>query len=111
MMLKLRVITPLCVLFVLQVFSEEASQPEFSCASLCEQVDFGYAGICCGKIKNIKVKKKLFLFVTGHEYCDCDSGSDIPLVCPPDELFCDLIGEGGVLKIKNIDLYFLKTLF
>ena len=59
-MLKLRVITPLCVLFVLQVFSDEASQPKFSCASLCEQVDFGYAGICCGKIKNIKVKKKLF---------------------------------------------------
>ena len=39
-------------------------------------------------------KKKLFLiFVTGHEYCDCDSGSDVVLTCPPDELFCDNIGE------------------
>jgi len=75
-MLKLRVITPLCVLFVLQVFSDEASQPKLCCASLCDQVDFGYAGICCG-----------------HEYCDCDSGSDIPLVCPTDELFCDAIGD------------------
>ena len=91
MMLKLRLITPLCVLFVLQVFSEEASQPKFSCASLCEQVDLGYAGICCGKIKKIKVKKTFF--VTGHEYCDCGSGSDIPLMCLPDELFCNGIGE------------------
>ena len=94
MMLRLRVITPLCVFFVLQVLSEEASQPKFSCASLCEQVDFGYAGICCGKFKfNIQVKKKLFPFVTGHEYCDCESGSDVPLVCPADELFCDAMGE------------------
>ena len=88
--------TPLCVFFVLQVLceGEEASQAKFSCASLCEQVDFGYAGICCGKFKLIiKEKKTLFRFVTGHEYCDCDSGSDIPLVCPADELFCDAIGE------------------
>ena len=90
-MFKLRVISPLCVLFVLQVFSHEASQPKFSCASLCDQVDFGYAGICCGKIK-YKSEKQTF-FVTGHEYCDCDSGSDVPQVCPPDELFCDAIGE------------------
>ena len=96
MMLKLHVITPLCVLFVLQVFSEEASQPKFSCASLCDQVDFGYAGICCGKIKNIKVNKnKIFLLVTGHEYCDCDSGSDIALECPPQEVFCSKIGQNS----------------
>ena len=37
--------------------------------------------------------------MTGHEYCDCDSGSDIPLVCPPDELFCDAIGE---FKLQNV---------
>ena len=60
MMLKLQVITPLCVLFVLQVFSEEASQPKFSCGSLCGQVDFGYAGICCG-IKLNKIVRKIFL--------------------------------------------------
>ena len=91
-MMKLHVITPLCVLFVLQVFSDEARQPKLSCASLCEQVEFGYVGICCGKIKYKSEKNKLF-FVTGHEYCDCDSGSDVSLVCPPDELFCDAIGE------------------
>ena len=110
MMLKLQVITPLCVLFVLQVFSAEASQPKFSCGSLCGQVDFGYAGICCGKIKNIKVKKKLFLFVTGHEYCDCDSGSDIPLVCPPDELFCTAIGE-EFKRLKILIYIFSKKFF
>ena len=48
MMFKLQVITPLCVLSFLQVFSQEAGQPKLSCASLCEQVDSGYAGICCG---------------------------------------------------------------
>ena len=31
--------------------------------------------------------------MTGQEYCDCDSGSDLPLVCPPDEQFCDEIGQ------------------
>ena len=49
MMFKLQVITPLFVMFVLQVFSQEASQPKLSCASLCEQVGSGYAGICCGR--------------------------------------------------------------
>ena len=44
--MMLKWITTLCVLFVLQVFSEEAK--ELDCASLCEQVDSGYAGICCG---------------------------------------------------------------
>ena len=33
------------------------------------------------------------LQLTGHEYCDCDSGSDIALECPPDEVFCDKIGK------------------
>ena len=60
MMLKLHVKTPLCVLLVLQVFSQEASQPKLSCASLCEQVDFGYAGICCGKIKYKSKKTNFF---------------------------------------------------
>ena len=37
---------------VLQVFSDEAGvQPKVTCASLCDQVDFGYAGICCGKAR------------------------------------------------------------
>lgn len=63
-------------MFVLQVFSEEAREPLLDCASLCEQVDTGFAGICCGQ-----------------EYCDCDSGSDLPLECPPDEQFCDEIGD------------------
>jgi len=76
MMLKLHVITPLFVLFFLQVFSEEARELELDCISLCKQVDSGFAGICCGQ-----------------EYCDCDSGSDVPLVCPADEVFCDAIGD------------------
>ena len=93
-MIKLQVITLICVLSFLQVFSEEASQPKFSCTSLCEQVDFGFAGICCGRIniKREREKNKLFKIVTGHDYCDCDSGSDIPLACPADEVFCDAIG-------------------
>merc|ERR1719384_430553 len=74
MMEMFHVMTLFCLLFVLQVFSEEAK--DLDCASLCEQVDSGFAGICCG-----------------HEYCDCDSGSDIPLECPPEEVFCDKIGE------------------
>ena len=92
MMLKLHVITQLCVLSFsfLQVFSEEASHPKFSCTSLCEQVDFGFAGICCGRI-NFK-HERIMKIVTGHDYCDCDSGSDIPLACPADEVFCDAIG-------------------
>ena len=35
----------------LQVSTDEASQPQprFTCDALCDQVDFGFAGICCGK--------------------------------------------------------------
>ena len=45
--------------------------------------------------------------MTGHEYCDCDSGSDLPRVCPADELFCDNIGEyvQGVPKKIRISVY------
>ena len=64
MMLNLHVITPLFVMFVHQVFSHEAT--DLDCASLCDQVEFGYAGICCG-IKfylsiNEKVKKPFLNF-------------------------------------------------
>ena len=32
--------------------------------------------------------------VTGHDYCDCSSDSDIPLPCPAEgDVFCDLIGK------------------
>ena len=31
--------------------------------------------------------------VTGHDYCDCSSDSDIPLPCPEGDVFCDLIGK------------------
>ena len=31
--------------------------------------------------------------MTGHDYCDCDSGSDSALECPPGEVFCDKIGQ------------------
>ena len=30
--------------------------------------------------------------VIGHEYCDCSTGSDTPLPCPDETVFCDLIG-------------------
>ena len=70
-MVKFYMITLCCVLFVLQALSDqpirgqnsghvisfdqseasdEAGQPRFTCTSLCDQVDFGYAGICCGKM-------------------------------------------------------------
>ena len=42
--------------------------------------------------------KNIFWIVTGHEYCDCDSGSDLPLMCPPEELFCDAIGKHSCIK-------------
>ena len=31
--------------------------------------------------------------VTGRDYCDCSSDSDIPLPCPEGDVFCDLIGK------------------
>ena len=57
-MCKIHVSTQLCLLYVLHVLGDEASQPKFNCASLCEQVDFGYAGICCGNIKEEENFKK-----------------------------------------------------
>ena len=47
-----------CVVFVLQVLSEDAR--ELDCASLCEQVDSGLAGICCGKINKKRITKTIF---------------------------------------------------
>ena len=91
MMLKLHVITPLCMLFVLQVFSHEAIQPKFSCASQCEHVDFGYAGICCGKIKSkqekgnahVNVSKPIAENVLGHNSAICEATDPIFWeVCP-----------------------------
>ena len=66
-MAKFYVITLCCVLFVLQALSDQPiggqysdhvisdqSEDRFTCASLCDQVDFGYAGICCGKMQKVK---------------------------------------------------------
>jgi len=51
-------------------------EPRFSCATICDGIDTGLSGLCCG-----------------NQYCDCGSGSDIPMSCPEGELFCDLIGD------------------
>ena len=85
----------LSLVFVLQVLCDEESQPRLDCGSLCEQVDSGLAGICCGKMKSENVENIVILWLelTGHEYCDCDSGSDIALECPPEEVFCDKISQ------------------
>ena len=56
MMVKLPVITVSWVLLVLQVLGDEARQPRQDCAYLCEQVDSGYAGICCGKLRKYEDK-------------------------------------------------------
>ena len=55
MMVNVPVIT-LSLVFVLQVLSGsvEESQPRLDCGSLCEQVDSGLAGVCCGKMKSEK---------------------------------------------------------
>ena len=65
-MVKMHVPLLLTIVYILQVYSSsedqselsmrltdqselsEAPEPKFNCASLCEQVDTGYAGICCG---------------------------------------------------------------
>jgi len=92
-MVKMHVPLLLTIVYILQVYSSSEDQSElsmrltdqselseapehnFNCASLCEQVDTGYAGICCG-----------------HEFCDCSSGSDLPMTCPEGAVFCDLTG-------------------
>ena len=33
---------------------DEASQPRLDCSSLCEEVNSGFAGVCCGKMKSEK---------------------------------------------------------
>lgn len=39
--------------------------------------------------QNIKLNKSYSIVITGHDYCDCESGSNIPIQCPVDEVFCD----------------------
>ena len=51
MLIKFSVIT-LSLVFVPQVLSVEASDHGLDCGSLCEQVDSGLAGLCCGKAKH-----------------------------------------------------------
>ena len=53
----------LSLVFVLQVLCDEESQPSLDCGSLCEQVDSGLAGICCGKMKSENVEN-ISYFVT-----------------------------------------------
>ena len=81
-MVKMHVPLLLTIVYILQVYSSsedqselsirladqselsEAPEHKFNCASLCEQVDTGYAGICCGNnvdlykiyIKNCVIK-------------------------------------------------------
>ena len=53
--MRVPVIT-LSLVFVPLVLSVEASEPGLDCGSLCEQVDSGLAGVCCGKTeKNEKM--------------------------------------------------------
>ena len=55
MMLKVPVIA-LSLVFVPQVLSVGDSDPRLDCGSLCEQVDSGLTGLCCGKTeKNEKM--------------------------------------------------------
>lgn len=96
-----------CFLFVLQVCSEDAFQPKLTCASMCEQVEFGNAGICCSKTNPKNRNKQLFKVITGHDYCDCGSGSNIPRQCPTDEVFCDK-GNYQKLNVTNNTIFFLK---
>ena len=56
--MRFQMINLFCVVFVLQVLSEDAR--ELDCASLCEQVDSGLAGICCGKINKKRITKTIF---------------------------------------------------
>ena len=55
MMVKVHLMTLSLVLFV------KESQPRLDCGSLCEQVDSGLAGICCGKRKSENVENIVIL--------------------------------------------------
>ena len=37
----------------------------------------------------------------GIQYCDCSSGSETPLTCPDETVFCDLVGRSLTLQGLN----------
>ena len=85
-MVKMHVPLLLTIVYILQVYSSsedqselsirladqselsEAPEHKFNCASLCEQVDTGYAGICCGNNVNfykIYFKNYVIKYISG----------------------------------------------